>query len=90
MTCGKPDTVLGGPGRIVCRQLRDGSCNAWPLQCEPPEKRLPLEAHDAAEAGRGHRGFLLCPPENCPLVHLQHVRDLLRGEEHGHPGGTHI
>ena len=64
MTCGKPDTVLGGPGRIVCRQLRDGSCNAWPLQCEPPE--------------------------NCPLVHLQHVRDLLRGEEHGHPGGAHI
>src|SRR2546422_1427533 len=62
-------------------RFRELACEPWLLACQPPEQRLALEAHDAPEAGRRHRGVVLRPAEDGSLVHVQHVRDLPSGEE---------
>src|SRR5947208_13055912 len=61
--------------------MRELTPGPWLLACQPPEQRLALEAHEAPEAGRRHRGVVLRPPEDGSLVHVQHVRDLPGGEE---------
>ena len=63
-------------------RFRELACEPWLLACQPPEQRLALEAHDAPEAGRRHRGVVLRPTQDRPRVHPQHVRDLPSRQEH--------
>ena len=53
----------------------------WLLPRQPSQQWLALESDDAAETSRRHRGVVLGPTENCPLVDPQHVRDLASREE---------